>query len=233
MSKHHKSWVRKLQSGQAWPEKAINPGSRAPITEEKPVDTPNVKKEDDSNGWSFGGVVSSGSVIWYGATEVKREPSLNLPLIEKLRAASPRIVSRPEMPDYTQVITGWRAWNVVPKDGEWRLAALGVGDIWEPKKAMTANCRRVSIWDTHIEKTHISPEKNCACGIWSFRSDEELMKHSNEYTFKVFGQVSIWGRVIECENGWRSQFAYPKELWLIDNSLEQLGYIYGVPVRTI
>ena len=49
----------------------------------------------------------------------------------------------------------------------------------------------------------------------------------------VVGTVEIWGRVIECENGFRSEFAYPKELWLLseDDDLSKLSWTYGVPVR--
>jgi hypothetical protein len=49
----------------------------------------------------------------------------------------------------------------------------------------------------------------------------------------VIGEVEIWGRVIECENGWRSEYAYPKELWLLGEGLESLSWKYGVPVRRL
>jgi hypothetical protein len=44
--------------------------------------------------------------------------------------------------------------------------------------------------------------------------------------------VSLWGRVVETENGYRAEHAYPSELWLLDDSLEELGMVYDVPVRT-
>ncbi len=61
---------------------------------------------------------------------------------------------------------------------------------------------------------------------------DELLGALSGYTVTVFGQVSLWGRIIETTKGFRAQYAYPKELWLLDNSLEELGFIYGVPVRT-
>jgi hypothetical protein len=49
----------------------------------------------------------------------------------------------------------------------------------------------------------------------------------------VVGTVEIWGRVIECRNGFRSEYAYPKELWLLRDGLEHLSWTYGVPVRKL
>ena len=48
----------------------------------------------------------------------------------------------------------------------------------------------------------------------------------------MIGSVDPWGRVIETENGFRAQYAYPKELWLLEDGLEELGWIYGVKIRT-
>jgi len=46
----------------------------------------------------------------------------------------------------------------------------------------------------------------------------------------VVGTVSLWGKVIETEHGFRAQYAYPKELWLDEGMLE-LGWIYKIPIR--
>jgi hypothetical protein len=144
--------------------------------------------------------------------------------IEALKKAEPRMVTR-RMPDGIVPGVAWRAWKVIAVDGVWKLAALGTTGVWEPKKALEATCNRGT--------SHPAPHRDCACGIWSFTDLDTLIPALNGYEVTVFGLVSIWGRVIECEKGFRSQFAYPKELWLTDSSMEQLGYVYGVPVRTL
>ena len=153
-------------------------------------------------------------------------PTINPAKLAALKEATPRDVLRPA-PDYIAPLVGWRAWKVSAKDGAWRLEALGMSGLWEPKKAMEAACSKGNA-------KHPAPHRDCECGIWSFPSLEALLPAiDGEYEVKVLGQVHIWGRIIECSNGSRSQFGYPKELWLFDESMEQLGYIYGVPIRTV
>lgn len=139
--------------------------------------------------------------------------------IEKLKSVEPRKVLM-AAPDYVQPIVAWRAWRV----SGMKLQSLGRDNIWEPKKAMSAeNCR-----------SHEAPLSNCGCGIWSFNTLEELVEAVQGYNSKpVVGTVSLWGRLIQCEHGWRAQYAYPQELWLLSKEHEQLGYLYGVPVRTL
>jgi hypothetical protein len=125
-------------------------------------------------------------------------------------------------PDYIGTLTGWRGWEVT--DG--LLEALGTDFTWEPRQAARARCRHGG---------HSAPDRNCACGFWSFKTSDLLAKALITYAEKVnvLGQVELWGKVIECENGWRSEFAYPKELWLLEEGLDSLSWTYGVPVRRL
>lgn len=152
------------------------------------------------------------------------QPSIDLKTIESLKSVEPRKVER-RMPDSVSLVTAWRAWGLGDANGEWRLKALGQDHSWEPKKRMEAVCAK------GIDN-HPAPHFSCECGIWAFKSLDLLLEALSGYTVKVFGNVSLWGRIIETDKGFRAQYAYPKELWLLDSSQEQLGYIYGVPVRT-
>src|SRR6185503_12060832 len=58
--------------------------------------------------------------------------------LDALKIAEPYKVET-RVPDYVSVITAWRAWRVVNQDG-WRLKALGAEHVWEPKKALNAEC---------------------------------------------------------------------------------------------
>lgn len=150
--------------------------------------------------------------------------------VEKLDRAEPVKIPNPkppvkrpaQSPDYTHTITAWRAWDVT----EGFLESVGSSFKWEPKKAMVASCRHAG---------HAGPHVNCSCGFWSFKTREQLLRKLEEYVdfVLVIGTVEIWGRVFEHKHGYRSEFAYPKELWLLQPGLESLSWTYGVPVRTI
>ena len=126
-------------------------------------------------------------------------------------------------PDFVHTLTAWRRWKV----NGGMLEALGSESKWEPRRAPRANCR--------VSSNHAAPHFGCNCGYWSFKTREGLTKALAQYssTVDVIGQVEIWGRVIECKNGFRSEFAYPKELWLLDEGLDSLSWRYGVPVRRL
>jgi hypothetical protein len=126
-------------------------------------------------------------------------------------------------PDFVHTLTAWRGWEV----SHGMLESLGTNSRWEPCRAPRANCI--------MGRDHSAPDASCECGYWSFKTRESLVEALGRYaqTVDVIGQVEIWGRVIECENGFRSEFAYPKELWLLDSDLESLSWKYGVPVRKL
>jgi hypothetical protein len=132
-------------------------------------------------------------------------------------------------PDYMETLTGWRVWSV----SHGKLESLGVNEWWKPRRAVPARCNRSSL--TLFGNPHSgddSPSHSCTCGYWSFKSENELKDVARDYEdIAVVGTVSIWGKVIECENGYRSEYAYPKELWLLKPGLEFLSWTYGVPVR--
>lgn len=149
------------------------------------------------------------------------KPTIDMAKLDALKAAEPRKVMQ-RVPDRIEVMTGWRAWRVYNN----KLKAIGQDNMWPVKQAMKAKCSTNS--------KHAAPFKACECGVWAFSSLDKLVPALASYSdVPILGKVSLWGRVIECENGFRAQFAYPSELWLFDSSMEELGYIYGVPVRTI
>lgn len=173
--------------------------------------------------------------FWVDADEASAAPAPspyeNLKgTVRQLKAVTPAKLANPappvpqKSPDYIGTLTGWRGWEVT--DG--LLESLGTDVTWEPKVAPKSQCRRAKT--SH----HYGPQKNCTCGYWSFKSLELLTQSLCGYkNTVVIGTVEIWGRVIECTNGYRSEFAYPKELWLLKDGLESLSWTYGVPVRTL
>lgn len=167
------------------------------------------------------------------APELPKQPTkseiLAAKIAELARIEPAKIAFVPRVPDYTQTLTGWRAWKVHNE----KLYSLGMSQYWEPRVAKEAFCAYEGGYETE-SATHPSPARDCSCGYWSFSSMDILMDALKAYSgVAVVGSIEIWGRVIECENGYRSQFAYPKELWLLKPDLEYLSWTYGVPVRTL
>lgn len=131
----------------------------------------------------------------------------------------PEPVSEARIPDYTHTLIGYRVWSV--RGGH--LSSFGVAHQWQTKVALKAECVQGEV--------HEAPDTDCECGYWSFKSIDLLAEAVRCNGDVVVGPVHIWGRVIECENGYRSEFCYPKELWLLGPGNEHLGPKYGVPIK--
>ena len=48
---------------------------------------------------------------------------------------------------------------------------------------------------------------------------------------RVFGAVSLWGRVVETERGWRASCAYPRRIVVPSRRLERLVAVALWPYR--
>jgi len=180
--------------------------------------------------------------MWQSFDPLPAIPSVNTGKLAALKDASPYKVQA-RTPDYVHVLTAWRAWKVSGVSGELRLQALGGSHVWEPKQQINAKCNNSSGYGFTLSvggalkpiTPHLAPAVDCSCGVWALKDLDRLVAAigSSYGEIRVLGQVSLWGRVVETENGYRAQHAYPSELWLFDNSLEELGAIYDVPVRSI
>lgn len=174
-----------------------------------------------------------------------------------LRPAKPIYYDR--VPDSIGVLTGWRAWRVFdwthgvgaltaknnaldrasPSPFRYSLQSLGQPTIWPPMEAMLAAClaKRMLIANSVEEQPHREPAPNmhCLCGMWAFKSLEELQHAiyaAGGYETAIIGQVNMWGRVVESTYGFRAEFAYPKELWMMHPEFNCLGELYRVPFRS-
>ena len=65
---------------------------------------------------------------------------------------------------------------------------------------------------------HEAPRESCSCGLHATRTAARTLDFSRgvprkpDAVHRVVGQVSLWGRVVECEDGWRASHAYPARL---------------------
>jgi hypothetical protein len=137
---------------------------------------------------------------------------------------------------YLEPLLGWRFWRVHRTRTlagllRYRLCAagaLGQPKIWRPGEATVAVCSDRS-------SRHEAPFPSHECGIYAYRDRDDaerklvsMVVYEREYakaekdkpstdTFAL-GQVQLWGRVIECELGWRGQYAYPYDVTVFSAS---------------
>jgi len=105
-------------------------------------------------------------------------------------------------------------------DGELRLASLVYHELWQPGLAVAARCRRtLAALPWGRLPLHEPPSQDCGCGIHAVTSPALAaaylatgVEHGPRPVQRVLGTVSLWGRVVEAERGWRAAFAYPCRL---------------------
>jgi hypothetical protein len=99
-------------------------------------------------------------------------------------------------PDYISPVVGYRVW-------QWDATGLkslnGIG--WHSREAFTAECKTQGCLQ--------APQSNCTCGIYASKSLDHLRRLGFTEQ-RISGEVWLWGTVVEHEDGWRAQFACPK-----------------------
>lgn len=127
-------------------------------------------------------------------------------------------------------LVAWRGWSVIIDFINGRLSSISTPTIWEPKEKMIAMCLGI--------------DANMA-GIWSVKRESFGMFHGvkglHNYHFHIIGEVYIWGKIVEHGFGYRSEFAYPKSLYVVRynynadyyNKISNKLKPYGVPVSII
>lgn len=124
-------------------------------------------------------------------------------------------------------VSGWRRWSVA-MFGETLMSNNSTN--WKPYEKLTAECKNggCSLYDP----AGIGGCKGvyCTCGIYAYKNREAAAMGENsptEYTH-VWGEVWLWGRIVECETGFRAQFAYPKAFVRTGGIADRLAHVYGV-----
>jgi hypothetical protein len=146
---------------------------------------------------------------------------------------------------HTEPIIGWRLWHVRRHEDEHRLESFTWHHVsWPARRRFEAGCSTHGV---------AAPVHGHECGIYAFRTRELAEDLLRRYTGVrqhygrpyhelpplrqgcplALGRVSLWGRVVVRENGFRAQFAYPYELFLIggdDDLAFELRQLYAVDV---
>lgn len=146
-----------------------------------------------------------------------------------------------EVPDLIGTVEGWRAWKVARELPLYNTApklysATAKLYYWIPRQRMEAECKKTR----PCSETVGVPGENCRCGFYSAKNLDHLKdmgyerRGVNRNTITVVGRIANWGKVIEGSQGWRSQYAYPIEIFVPFQALglgRAISEAYGVPVK--
>jgi hypothetical protein len=152
------------------------------------------------------------------------------------------------VPDSVTPIVAWRYWRLGGDDG--RLRSLtGRHQVWHPGKALEARCRfddvdrsdwRYRMVSGFSPDPHPAPSEGCTCGLYAARTLESLRGQMLFGLHRmVVGQVSLWGKVIPGQHGYRAQFAYPARLCVFEGVVNRDPGVldalstYDVPVEVV
>jgi hypothetical protein len=122
------------------------------------------------------------------------------------------------VPDYISPLVAYRVW-------QWDNTGLKslCGEPWHPAQPLAARCRVYSAGTIvgraeAVHDAHDAPQANCTCGVYASKSLEHL-RTTGYARYGIHGEVNLWGTVVEHEQGWRAQLAYPRNLFLPPNAL--------------
>jgi hypothetical protein len=140
------------------------------------------------------------------------------------------------IPDYSEVMKGWRSWQISSDSfAEPLLRSVVIDTAWQPREPVEATCDYVT-----GKPEHSSPGESCSCGLYAAKTREHLQSMGyHRYdpengTYSVIGIVQLWGTIVEGTQGWRAQFGYPERLfvpWEAWHLAKPLREAYGVPVE--
>lgn len=145
-----------------------------------------------------------------------------------------------EIPDFVEPLLGWRVWRVWPPtsgSGSCPVFSSVILDTpWVPRRRVSAehsfdlgpSCRGLL-------------ESDCSCGLYAYKDPVEALGYLIRVRDRLLGMsvdvalgtVSLWGKVIEYDRGYKAQYAYPQHLYIparISRLLSQVSSAFGVPV---
>ena len=146
----------------------------------------------------------------------------------------------------SEIIKGYRWWRIQKISGKYRLVSVVYPVIWFPLKPMDD---KQSLNSHYVESCYDGVQVDNHAGIHAFNNQNLLNYDENIETLGFYerhcitvvsGEVSLWGKVICCELGYRAQFAYPSKIFIKDSPLIATSLIeaslrndYGIEVDIV
>jgi hypothetical protein len=126
----------------------------------------------------------------------------------------------------SEPLVGWKTWIVDTRAGV--LVTRGVGRFdWHSGVAAEAKCNAAC--------GEAVPSEGHTCGIYASSERQPALAFYNSSCLNVFGEVYGWGRYIRGDQGWRSQFAYPKNFSIQPEQVELIDTLrkFRVPISVL
>ena len=116
-------------------------------------------------------------------------------------------------------LVGWRMWDVLieSRDEGWRLKAISRPVIWEPYVPMRGTCNNKPPEEI---TDHKCPSWEHRCGVHAVKEVFQVRKWGSPTNgpkaqhVRLLGEIDLWGRVLEYEEGYRAEWGYPAKLYL-------------------
>ena len=142
-----------------------------------------------------------------------------------------------------QPIVGFRRWGV-RKGG--LFSGIFTAGLFVPTPARVLSVNRAAVplpWPfdrdrvakCYVSWDHKAPDRECRCGYYAYYARPQEVDFPAPEA--VWGAVVAWGRVVECERGFRAQYARPVALLDCENPLDRrrrrlalAAENYGIPV---
>ena len=132
-------------------------------------------------------------------------------------------------PDSFGTLTGWKG-----------LLANSAGSLFSPNRTPWPAMEKLAAECAH--KGHTPPVKSCGCGVYACKTFDDLKAHgynlgwSDDKMLWVVARLDMWGGYGEGAIGFRTQFAYPKKVFVPASHLKLGSLIrerYGVRIGII
>lgn len=143
------------------------------------------------------------------------------------------------LPDFVEPLLGWRAWKVwAPPTGSDSCPAFSsviLDTPWAPRIRVSAE----HSFDLGAKCRGLL-EMDCSCGVYAFTDPVDSFVYLTTVRDRLLGRsvevalgtVSLWGKVVECERGYKAQYAYPYHIYLpasFARFLPQVNSAFGIP----
>lgn len=112
----------------------------------------------------------------------------------------PEPATEPFETNMVEPLVGWRTWWI----SKGRIRSINTTEPWPTDYPLVARCK-----DRGKGHKADIPRTNCTCGIYA----SDLAENCPEG--HIIGTVYGWGRYVRGDQGWRSEFAYPREFNLV------------------
>jgi hypothetical protein len=83
-----------------------------------------------------------------------------------------------------------------------------------PGQPLSAACRTLAGRAEDGLAVHDAPQTDCTCGVYAAKSLDCLRALGYMRYGSIYGELYLWGTVVEHQLGWRAQYAYPKNFTL-------------------